>query len=42
MARHDTLRDAIFDFCNSALLNPKLEAGAGLGMKGGLQGLQII
>ena len=31
VARHNTLRNAIFDFCKRALLNPKLEAGAGLG-----------
>ena len=31
MARHNALRNAIFDFCKRALLNPKLEAGAGLG-----------
>ena len=31
MARHDTLRNAIFDFCKRAFLNPKLEAGAGVG-----------
>ena len=31
VARHNTLRNAIFDFCKQALLNPKLEAGAGLG-----------
>ncbi|KAL5494359.1 hypothetical protein EMCRGX_G015676 [Ephydatia muelleri] len=31
VARHNTLRDAIYDFCKRALLNPKLEAGAGLG-----------
>eukprot|EP00731_Ephydatia_muelleri_P011926 Em0006g820a len=31
VARHNALRNAIFDFCKRALLNPKLEAGAGLG-----------
>ena len=31
MARHNTLRNVIFEFCKRALLNPKLEAGAGLG-----------
>ena len=31
VARHNTLRNAIFDFCKRALLNPKLDAGAGLG-----------
>eukprot|EP00731_Ephydatia_muelleri_P012432 Em0006g1326a len=29
--RHNAMRNAIFDFCKRALLNPKLEAGAGLG-----------
>ena len=31
VARHNTLRNVIFEFCKKALLNPKLEAGAGLG-----------
>ena len=31
MARHNTLRNIIFELCKRALLNPKLEAGAGLG-----------
>ena len=31
VARHNTLRNVIFEFCKRALLNPKLEAGAGLG-----------
>ena len=31
MARHSTLRIVIFEFCKRALLNPKLEAGAGSG-----------
>ena len=31
VVRHNALRNAIFDFCKRALLNPKLEAGAGLG-----------
>ena len=31
VARYNALRNAIFDFCKRALLNPKLEAGAGLG-----------
>ncbi|KAL5484316.1 hypothetical protein EMCRGX_G020790 [Ephydatia muelleri] len=31
VACHNALRNAIFDFCKRALLNPKLEAGAGLG-----------
>ena len=31
VARHNTLHNAIFDFCKRALLNPKLEAGTGLG-----------
>ena len=31
MARHNALRNAIFDFCKRALLNSKLEAGASLG-----------
>ena len=31
VARHNALRNAIFDFCKRALLNPKLEAGTGLG-----------
>ena len=31
MARHNAMRNAIFEFCKRALLNPKLEAGAGLG-----------
>ena len=31
VARHNALRNAIFDFCKRALRNPKLEAGAGLG-----------
>ena len=40
VARHNALRNAIFDFCKRALLNPKLEAGAGLVMKGDLLDLQ--
>ena len=28
---HNTLRNVIFEFCKRALLNPKREAGAGLG-----------
>ena len=31
VARHNTLRNVNFEFCKRALLNPKLEAGAGLG-----------
>ena len=31
VARRNALRNAFFDFCKRALLNPKLEAGAGLG-----------
>ncbi|KAL5497160.1 hypothetical protein EMCRGX_G013584 [Ephydatia muelleri] len=31
VVRHNALRNAIFDFCKRALLNPKLETGAGLG-----------
>ena len=31
VARHNTLHNVIFEFCKRALLNPKLEAGAGLG-----------
>ena len=31
MARHNTLHNVTFEFCKRALLNPKLEAGAGLG-----------
>ena len=31
VARYKTLRNVIFEFCKRALLNPKLEAGAGLG-----------
>ena len=31
VARHNALRNAIFDFCKRGLLNPKLEADAGLG-----------
>ena len=31
VARHNTLHNVIFEFCKRALLNPILEAGAGLG-----------
>ena len=31
VARHNTLSNVSFEFCKRALLNPKLEAGAGLG-----------
>ena len=31
VARNNTLRNVIFEFCKRALLNPKLEAGASLG-----------
>ena len=41
VARHNALRNAIFDFCKRALLNPKLEAGAGLGQKKTKAGLRL-
>ena len=31
VARYKTLRNVIFEFCKRGILNPKLEAGAGLG-----------
>ena len=33
VARHNTLCNFILNFCKQALLNPKLEAGAGLGQE---------
>jgi hypothetical protein len=30
-SRHNTVRDCMYGYCNRARLNPKLEAGAGLG-----------
>ena len=42
VARHNTLRNAIIDFCKRALmLNPKMELLLVWVMKGGLQDLQI-
>ena len=33
VAHHNTLRNVLLDICKRALLNPKLEAGAGLGQE---------